>query len=142
MHSPSLLQFNRGQDWGNFEIDLLQIQAGVLQGDTLDPFPFVLVVDYAMWQAIDRHSEQLGFEITPRKSWRHPAINVTDMLFADVVALISGETDQTQKLLSKVQTEEAKIGLHINAKNTKFMAYNQPDDIDIQTTSGELLKKV
>ena len=22
------------------------------------------------------------------------------------------------------------------------MAYNQPDDIDIQTTSGELLKKV
>ena len=64
------------------------------------------------------------------------------MLFADVVALISGETDQTQKLLSKVQTEEAKIGFHINAKNTKFMAYNQLDDIDIQTTSGELLKKV
>ena len=64
------------------------------------------------------------------------------MLFADVVALISGETDQTQKLLSKVQTEEAIIGLHINAKNTKFMAYNQPDDIDIQTTSEELLKKV
>ena len=52
----------------NFEIDLLQIQAGVLQGDTLAPFPFVLVVDYAMWQAIDRHVEQLGFEITPRKS--------------------------------------------------------------------------
>ena len=52
----------------NFEIDLLQIQVGVLQGDTLAPFPFVLVVDYAMWQAIDRHVEQLGFEITPRKS--------------------------------------------------------------------------
>ena len=64
------------------------------------------------------------------------------MLFADVVPLISEETDQTQKLLSKVQTKEAKIGLHINAKNTKFMAYNQSNDIDIQTTSGELLKKV
>ena len=32
--------------------DLFQIQVGVLQGDTLVPFVFVLVVDYAMKQAI------------------------------------------------------------------------------------------
>lgn len=64
------------------------------------------------------------------------------MLFADDVALLSEEIVQAQKLWFKVETEAAKIGLHINAKNTKFMAYNQPDDIDIQTTSGELLKKV
>ena len=35
------------------ETDLFQIQAGVLQGDTLAPFLFVLIVDYAMRQAID-----------------------------------------------------------------------------------------
>ena len=35
--------------------DLLQIQAGALQGDTLAPFFFVLVVNYAMRQAIDGH---------------------------------------------------------------------------------------
>ena len=50
------------------ETDLLQIQAGVLQGDTLAPFLFVLIVDYAMRQAIDGPVEQLGFRITPRKS--------------------------------------------------------------------------
>ena len=39
------------------EINSFQIQAGVLQGDTLAPFFFVLIVDYAMRQAIDGHVE-------------------------------------------------------------------------------------
>ena len=47
-----------------------------------------------------------------------------------------------KKLLSKVQTEAAKIGLHIYAKKTEFMAYKKPDNIIINLTSGELLKKV
>ena len=110
--------------------------------DTLVPFLFVLVVDYTTRQVIDGHGEQLGFKITPRKSRRHPVIKVTDMLFADDVPLFSWEIDQAQKHLSNVQTEAVKIGLHINVKKTEFMAYNQPGDITIQTTSGELLKKV
>ena len=124
------------------ETDLFQIQAGILPGGTLAPFLFVFTVDYAMRQAIDGHVEQIGFEITPRKSQRHPTIKVADMLFADDVALLSEEIDQAQKLLSKVQTEAAKIGLHLNAKKTEFMAYKKPDDITIKTKSGELLRKV
>ena len=73
---------------------MFQIQAGLLQGETLAAFLFVLTVDYTMTQAI----EQLGFKITPRKSQQHPAIKVTDMLFADDVALLSEEIDQAQKL--------------------------------------------
>ena len=64
------------------------------------------------------------------------------MLFADDVALLSEEIDQAQKVLSKVQTEAERVGLHINTKKTEFMAYKQPDDITIQTTSGKLLKEV
>ena len=64
------------------------------------------------------------------------------MLFADDVTLLSEETDRAQKLLSKIQTEAAKIGLFLNAKKTEFMAYKQPNDITIKTKSGELLKKV
>ena len=95
-----------------------------------------------MRQAIDGHVEQLGFEITPQKSQQHPAIKVADMLFADDVTFLSEETDQAPKLLSKIQTETAKIGLFLNAKKTEFMAYKQPNDIAIKTKSGELLKKV
>ena len=122
--------------------DLFQIQAGVLQGDTLVPLVFVLVVDYAMKQAIHGHEEELGLEITPRKSQQHPAIKVTDMLFADDVVLPSEEIDQAQKFLSTVQTEAAKIGFHINAKKTEFMAYKQPDNITTQTATEEPLKEV
>ena len=95
-----------------------------------------------MWQAINGHEEQLYLEKTPRKSRQHPAIKVTDMLFADDVALLSEEIDQAQKVLSKLQTKAERVGLYINAKKTEFMAYKQPDDITIQTTSGELLKEV
>ena len=111
------------------ETDLFQIKAGILQEDTLAPFLFVN--HYSMRQAIDERVEQLCFEITPQKSRRHPAIKAKDILFDDDVALLSEEFDWAQKLLSKVQTEAAKIVLHINAKKTEFMAYNQPDDITI-----------
>ena len=64
------------------------------------------------------------------------------MLFVDDVTLLSEETDQAQKLLSKIQTEAAKIGLFLNAKKTEFRAHKPPNDIAIKTKSGELLKKV
>ena len=79
------------------EADLFRIQAGILQGNNLAPFLFVLIVEYAMRQAIDGHVEQLGFEITPQKSQQHPAIKVADMLFADDVTFLSEETDQAPK---------------------------------------------
>ena len=43
------------------------------------------------------------------------------MLFADDVKLLSEEIHLSQKLLSKVQNEAAKIGLRINAKKRESM---------------------
>ena len=103
---------------------MFQIQAGILQGDTLAPFFFVLVVDYAMSQTIDGHGEQLGLKITPQKSRRHSNIKVADMFFADNVAFLSEEIGQAKKLLSKVQTESAKTGPHISAKKTSSWHIN------------------
>ena len=82
-----------------------EIKAGVLQGDTLAPYLFALVVDYVMREAIQCDEEKLGFEIHPRKSRRHPAITVTNMMFANDIALLSNEIAQTQKLLFRVETE-------------------------------------
>ncbi len=123
------------------ETEQFEIKAGVLQGDTLAPFLFALVVDYAMRQAIDGREAELGFEITPRKSRRVPAIIVTDLLFADDIALISEEIEQAQELLNRVETEAAKVGLHMNTKKTEVMAYNH-GDVNIQPINGTTLKKV
>jgi hypothetical protein len=70
------------------ETDKFEIKAGVLQGDTLAPYLFAIVVDYAMRQAIRNNEEELGFMIQPSRSRRHPAVCITDLMFADDIALL------------------------------------------------------
>ena len=49
------------------ETDLFQIHAGVLQGYTLAPYLFVIVLDYALRMAIVGQEETLGFHLQKRK---------------------------------------------------------------------------
>ena len=93
------------------ETELFEITAGVLQGDTLAPFLFIIVLDYAMRKAMDGNEEDLGFTITPRKSRRHPKEVMADLDFADDIALLSDAIDQAQQLLLKVELECKKVGL-------------------------------
>ena len=48
------------------ETELFEILAGVQQGDTLVPYLFVIVLDFALQMAIDGKEEELGFQITRR----------------------------------------------------------------------------
>ena len=61
---------------------------GVLQGDTLAPFLFVIALDYAMRKAIEGKEEDFGFTITPQQSRRVRAKTITDLDFADDIPLI------------------------------------------------------
>ena len=65
-----------------------------------------------MRQAIRNNEE-------PSRSRRHPAICIAGLMFADDIALLSEEVAQAQELLSCVEMEASKIGLHINAKKTE-----------------------
>ena len=124
------------------ETDTFDILAGVLQGDTLAPFLFIIVLDYVMRQAINGYEEQLGFELDRRRSSRIPPIVITDLSFADDVALMSEETTQAQELLRRVEVEAAKIGLHLNAKKTELMAFNHIEEVIVKTLSGSIVKVV
>ena len=73
------------------------ITTGVLQGDTLAPFLFIIVLDYALRQAIVGREESLGFTIKPRRSSRHPAVMLTDLDYTDDIALISRQVEQAQE---------------------------------------------
>ena len=48
------------------ETEHFQITKGVLQGDKLAPFLFVITLDYAMRQSIDGREAELGLEIIQR----------------------------------------------------------------------------
>ena len=104
------------------ETELFDITAGVIQGDTLAPFLFVIVLDYAMRKATNGREEELRFTITPRKS--SPKEVLEDLDFADDIGLLSNEMRQAQQLLLSVEVECKKVGLGLNGPKTKFLACN------------------
>ena len=106
--------------------DEVEITAGVLHGDTLAPFLFVITLDYALRKAINGKGADLGFTLSPRKSRRHPAKALADLDFADDIVLLSDDITRAQALLTLVEKECLKIGLTSNAKKTKVMSVNLP----------------
>ena len=110
------------------ETEQFDITAGVLQGDTLAPFLFIIVLDYAMRKAMaDGKEDELGLTVTPRRSRRHPKEVLADLDFADDIALLSDAVQQAQELLHRVETECNKVGLGLNGPKTKYLAYNIDD---------------
>jgi len=124
------------------ETELFSITAGVLQGDTLAPYLFILVLDYIMRQTLGDRETELGFELESRKSSRYPPVVINDLDFADDIALLAEKILQAQEVLLRLENESAKVGLHLNAKKTKFMAYNLAAPITIKTRSGDLVEEV
>ena len=118
------------------ETDMFEITAGVLQGDTLAPFLFIIVLDYALRKAVTGKEEELGFTIAPRRSRRHPKQVLTDLDFADDISLLSDEIEQAQELLLRVERECNKVGLGINAKKTKVLPFNTENPTTLHTTDG------
>ena len=107
------------------EIEQFDITAGVMQGDRLAPFLFIIVLNYALRGALNGYEEQLGFTISPRRSKRQSAVILTDVDFTDDIALSSDKKRQVQSILSRVQRECHKAGLTLNAKKTKYITWIQ-----------------
>ena len=52
-----------------------EITTGLLQGDTLAPFLFIICLDYILKNSLDCNKD-LGFTISKRKSSRYPAVSI------------------------------------------------------------------
>ena len=120
---------------------LFDLLAGVLQGDTLAPYLFIIVLDYALRMAIEGKEEELGLHLVRRQSRRVGPVVVTDLDFADDIALLSNNIQQAQELLQRVETSVAKVGLKMNSSKTKYMTYNS-DNTNINTNDGIALEEV
>ena len=96
-----------------------------------------------MRKAIGGQEQDLGFTLTPRRSRRHPTVVLTDLDYADDISLLSNHVEQAQELLSRVESECAKVGLRLNAKKTEVITYNiQAEHPPLTTTEGTALKEV
>ena len=106
------------------DTDIFKIHAGVMQGDTLAPFLFVTVLDFALRRAINGKEEELGLTINKRQSRRLEAETICDLDFADDIVLMSDTVVQAQKLLLNVEKECKGVGLMLNSSKTKSMFIN------------------
>ena len=125
------------------ETELFDILAGVLQGDTLAPYIFAIVIDYCMRQAVNGDDEQLGFTLERRRSRRVGPKTITDIDFADDIALLSQSIISATELLHRVELAAANVGLFINVGKTKVMTLNINDQAgDLKSRSGETIENV
>ena len=64
------------------DTDYFDIVAGILQGDTLTLYLFIICLDYVLRISIDKIKEN-GFELTKKRSKTCPAKTITDADYAD-----------------------------------------------------------
>ena len=118
------------------DTEYFDIVAGVLQGNTLAPYIFIICLDYVLRTSIDKIREN-GFELT-KKRRRYPAKTITGADYAHDIAILTNTPNQAETLLHSL--ERAATGLHLNAHKTEYMCYNQTGDIS--TLYGSPLKLV
>ena len=127
------------------ETEPIDIMAGILQGDTLAPFLFIVVLDYVLRKSLDLNNNN-GFQLHPRRSSRNPAVHLTDADFADDLALIANSINNAQTLLNSLESAANCVGLYLNDTKTEYMSYTKTqssiDNLVIKTVSGHVLKRV
>ena len=98
--------------------------AGVLQGDTLAPYLFIICLDYVLRTSIDKIREN-SFELTKKRAEVTPAKTITDADYADDIAILANTLNQAETLLHSLERAAAGVGLYVNAHETEYMCYNQ-----------------
>ena len=98
------------------------VTTGVLQGDVLAPFLFIILVDYLLGKAPDADSGVMTHH--PRQSRGHPAKFLSDLDFADDIALLESSILLAQSQLTKIADAAADIGLIISAPKIEYITIN------------------
>ena len=100
------------------------IVAGVLQGDILTPYLFMICLDYMLRTSIGKMKDK-GFKLTEERSRMYPAHTITDADYADDIALLANTPAQAETLLHSLERAAVGIGLYVNAEKTEYMCFNQ-----------------
>ena len=121
-------------DTGYFDI-----AAGILQGNTLAPYLFIICLDFVLRTSINIIKEN-GFAIKKARTRRYPAETIVDTDNANDIALLANTPTQAESLQHSLEQASGRIGLHMNADKTEYMPFNKKGDIS--TLNGSSLKLV
>ena len=111
-----------------------KITSGVLQGDTLSLYLFIVLLDYALKKTLQ---DDVGFVVRKRNGRRHPAIHVGALAYADDICLLAESIDDVECSLHRLETSAAEIGLTINYNKTKAMHLGQASVRHVRFANGD-----
>ena len=95
------------------------MKTGVLQGDVLAPYLFIVVIDWVMRNS---NIEDLGFITHKRISRRTPEQKIGDLEYADDISLLENETHKAQQQIDSLSDTAKEVGLLINIGKTKVLS--------------------
>ena len=108
--------------------DYFDIVAGVLQGDTLAPYLFIICLDYMLQISIDLMKEN-GFTLAKERSRRYPTQTIPDVDYTNNIVLLANTPTQAKSLLHSQERAAGGIGLHVSTNKTEYICFNQRGDI-------------
>ena len=123
----------------NGDTDFFDIVAGVMKGDKLAPYLFIICLDYILQMSIDMMKGN-GFTLEKVRCRRYPAQTIIDVDYADDIALLANTSAQAESLLHSLEKAAGSIGLYINADKMEYKCFNQKGGIS--TLKGGSLKLV
>ena len=91
--------------------------SGVLQGDTLSPRLFILLVYYILTQSL---VDEDGSTLKPANGHRHPAITLTALAYAEDVAITSDFAIGAEKTLRRLLFHSEVVSLKLMQQKQKF----------------------
>ena len=100
--------------------DYFDIVAGVLQGDTLVPYLFIIFQDNVLSTSIDLMKEN-GSKLAKERSRRYPAQTITDVDYTDDIVFLANTSTHAETPLHSLEKAAGGIGLHVNADKTEYM---------------------
>ena len=96
--------------------DPFEVSTGVLQGEVLAPFLFIILVDYLLKKATsDLDSRVITY---PRRSRRYPVEVLNDLDFADDIVLLESTIPLAQAQLTSTAAAAKDLGLIISVPET------------------------
>ncbi len=96
-----------------------KIVTGVRQGDIWSPLLFGLVIDFIMRHAVDDNNR--GIVLIPRRSSRYPQVRLSDLDYADDIALFEESATKMAETTEAIRSLAGKLGLHMSFMKTELM---------------------